>query len=158
MLRALLLQLSAQLENSEELQQLYETYKSGTPPAKALLSSLKSIICRFQDSYILFDALDETPRNGGREDVLRTIKTMRNWNLPGLHLFATSRDEFDIRQSLQTPPTAEVMMRNAATDKDITSFVSYRLSHDPSFQKWKARHGEIQEILNKKAQGVYGRR
>jgi hypothetical protein len=158
MLRALLLQLSAQLENSEELQQLYETYKSGTPPAKALLSSLKSIICRFQDSYILFDALDETPRNGGREDVLKTIKTMRNWNLPGLHLLATSRDEFDIRQSLQTPPTAEVMMRNAATDKDITSFISYRLSHDPSFQKWKARHGEIQENLNKKAQGVYERR
>ncbi|KAL3431916.1 hypothetical protein BDV09DRAFT_198273 [Aspergillus tetrazonus] len=155
MLRALLLQLSAQLENNEDLQQLYETYKSSTPPGKALLSSLKSIICRFQDSYILLDALDETPRNGGREDVLKTIETMRNWNLPGLHLLTTSRDEFDIRQSLQTPPTAEVMMRNAATDNDISNYVFYRLSHDPSFQKWKARHGEIQETLNRKAQGVF---
>ncbi|KAL4750028.1 hypothetical protein BDW72DRAFT_194272 [Aspergillus terricola var. indicus] len=155
MLRALLLQLSAQLENSEDLQQLYETYKSGTPPVKALLSSLRCIICRFQDCYILLDALDESPRNSGRVDVLKTIKAMRNWSLPGLHLLATSRDELDIRQSLETTPTAEVMMRNAATDKDINNFVSYQLSQDPSFQKWKTRHGEIQENLNNKAQGVF---
>ncbi|KAL4757668.1 uncharacterized protein BDW70DRAFT_171116 [Aspergillus foveolatus] len=145
MLRALLLQLSAQLENNEDLQQLYEKHKSGTPPVQALLSSLTSTIRRFQDSDILLDALDESPRRGGREDVLKTIKTMRNWNLPGLHLLATSRDELDICHALVTPTTAE----------DITNFVSYQLSHDPSFQKWKARHGEIQENLNKKAQGVF---
>ncbi|KAL4736282.1 ankyrin repeat-containing domain protein [Aspergillus similis] len=156
MLRALLLQLSAQLKNDEKnLQQLYEAYKSGTPPVGALLSSLKSIICKFQDSYILLDALDESPRDSGREDVLQTIKIMRDWNLPGFHLLATSRDELDIRQSLQTPRTTEVMMRNAETDKDITNFVSYRLSHDPGFQKWKVRHGEILENLNRKAQGVF---
>jgi hypothetical protein len=46
-------------------------------------------------------------------------------------------------------------MRNSETDKDITNFVSYQLSHDSKFQKWKARHEEIQDNLTKKAQGVY---
>ncbi|KAL4941531.1 hypothetical protein BDV06DRAFT_179665 [Aspergillus oleicola] len=155
-LRALLLQLSAQLkDDGKDLQQLYEAYKSGTPPVEALLSSLKNMICRFHDSYILLDALDECPRDSERVNVLQTIKTMRDWNLPGFHLLVTSRDELDIRQSLKTPSIAEVMMRNAETDKDITSFISYKLSYDPAFQKWKARHKEIQKNLNKKAQGVF---
>ncbi|KAL4867877.1 hypothetical protein BDV12DRAFT_186298 [Aspergillus spectabilis] len=156
MLRALLLQLSVQLNDDEkDLQQLYEAYKSGTPPMDALLSSLKNVICKFRDSYILLDALDECPRDHEREDVLQTIKTMRDWNLPGFHLLVTSRNELDIRQSLQSPSTAEVKMRNAEIEKDITNFVSYRLSHDPGFQKWKVRHGEIQESLSQKAQGVF---
>ncbi|KAL4963354.1 uncharacterized protein BDV14DRAFT_210017 [Aspergillus stella-maris] len=156
MLRALLLQLSTQLEDDEkDLQQLYEVYKSGTPPVEALLRSLKNVICRFQNSYILLDALDECPRDGERERVLETIKTMRDWNLPGFHLLVTSRNELDIRQSLQTPPTEEVKMQNPETDKDITNFVYYQLSHDPRLQKWKVRHGEIQESLSQKAQGVF---
>ncbi|KAL4736686.1 hypothetical protein BDV11DRAFT_211045 [Aspergillus similis] len=144
MLRALLLQLSAQLKDGEkDLQQMHATYVSGTPPVEALLNSLQNTISRFHDTYILLDALDET------------IKTMQQWHLPGFHLLVTSRDELDIRQTLKPACHQELMMRNNETDKDIINFISYQLSHEPKFQKWKSRHREIQDNLIKKSQGVF---
>ncbi|KAL4778820.1 hypothetical protein BJX76DRAFT_362362 [Aspergillus varians] len=156
MLRALLLQLSAQLEDgAKDLQQLHAVYNSGTPPVDALLKSLGNIIGKFNSSYILLDALDESLRDCEREDVLKSIETMRQWCLPGFHLLVTSRDELDIRQALEPSSDEEIKMRNADADKDIRNFVSYQLSHDLKFQKWKARHGEIRDNLMKRAQGMF---
>jgi hypothetical protein len=156
MLRALLLQFSAQLEDKASvLQQLHERYASGTPPVDALFRSLQGIIARFHDSYILLDALDESPRDQERESALRVIDRMRQWCHPGLHLLVTSRDELDIRRSLAPTYHEEIAMRNSETDKDILNYVSYQLSHDSKLQRWKARHGEIQERLAVKSGGVY---
>ncbi|KAL5045868.1 hypothetical protein BDW71DRAFT_72141 [Aspergillus fruticulosus] len=156
MLRALLLQLSAQLKDEErDLQQLHAAYMTGTPPVGALLNSLQNTISRFQDTYILLDALDESPQDREREGVLKVIDTMRQWRLPGFHLLVTSRDELDIRQSLKPAYHQDIMMRNDDNAKDITNFVSYQLSHDPKLQKWKSRHREIEENLTKKSQGVF---
>ncbi|KAL5002549.1 hypothetical protein BDV10DRAFT_191363 [Aspergillus recurvatus] len=156
MLRALLLQLSAQLKDKEtDLQQLHAAYKPGTPPVEALLNSLQNTISRFHDAYILLDALDESPRDRQREGVLKVIQAMRQWHLPGFHILVTSRDQLDIRQSLKPAYHQEIMMRNNETAKDIANFVSYQLSHDSKFQKWKARHAEIQDNLTKKSQGVF---
>jgi hypothetical protein len=74
MLRALLLQFLAQLEDKESvLQQLHERYASSTPLVHALLKSLQDILGKFHDCYILLDALDESPRDREREGVLRVI-------------------------------------------------------------------------------------
>ncbi|KAL3488651.1 hypothetical protein BJX62DRAFT_253118 [Aspergillus germanicus] len=156
MLRALLLQLSAQLEDGErDLQELHSAYTTGIPPIERLLSSLQKMILRFHDSYILLDALDESPRERQRNDVLSAVKAMRQWCLPGFHLLVTSRDELDIHQSLNPTYNEDIMMRNPETDKDIANFVSYQLSHDSKFQRWKARHQEIKDNLTKKSQGVF---
>jgi hypothetical protein len=155
MLRALLLQLSAQLNDGEkDLQQLHATYRLGTPPVEALLNSLQNTFSKFQDTYILLDALDESPRESEREGVLKAIEIMRQWRLPGFHLLVTSRDELDIRQSLKPAHHQDLMMRNSEAEKDIANFVSYQLSHDPKFQRWKSRHREIEDNLAKKSQGV----
>ncbi|OQE24172.1 hypothetical protein PENFLA_c010G02274 [Penicillium flavigenum] len=156
MLRALLLQLSAQLQGAEgDIQELFELYKSGTPPVKALLNSLRKTICRFNDTYILLDALDESPRDNKREGVLDAVQTIRQWNLPTLHLLVTSRNEMDIRLSLEAPSSQDISMKNPDTDRDIQNFISYQIRNDSKLRQWKSRHEEIQEKLTSKAQGVF---
>ncbi|TQB70154.1 hypothetical protein MPDQ_000932 [Monascus purpureus] len=156
MLCALLLQLSVQLQNGEkDLEQLYKSHKFGTPPVDALLDSLRSVLCQFHEAFILLDALDESPRDCEREDVLRIIGAIRKWNLPGLHLLVTSRNHFDIHQSLDPSHGQVLSMKNPEIDRDIANFVSDQLKYDTKLQRWKTRHIRIQEQLTKNAQGVY---
>lgn len=68
MISALLVQLSAQMQNGEEqLKSLHEQYKTGTPPVEALLLCLQRTICQFSDTYILIDALDESQIDSERK-------------------------------------------------------------------------------------------
>ena len=155
MLRALLLQLSGQLEDGHlDLARLYESYKTGIPPSSALTQYLRRLIQRFHQVYIVLDALDETPRLGPRQHVLETIEAMQMWSLPGLHLFVTSRDEPDIRNLLDFTLGQEVKMKNAGIDKDITDFISSRLQKDKKLRKWLPYSDKIQKTLAERAQGV----
>ncbi|CAG8899473.1 unnamed protein product [Penicillium egyptiacum] len=156
MLRALLLQLSGQLKNGEkDLQQLYTSYNPGAPPVEALIAYLRRTIQRFHNTYILLDALDESPRYHQRENVLTTLEVMRKWCLPGVHLLVTSRDEFDIRGSLSPKRDQDIIMRSTEIDRDISSFVMYRLNSDSNFQWSKAHHSKIQGLLTERAKGVF---
>ena len=155
MLRALLLQLSHQLQDGHrDLLQLQQGYRSGTPPPQALIAYLRRLIERFQKVYIMLDALDESPREGSRGEVLDALKTMRKWNLQGLHLFATSRNERDIDESFGNLCDEHVTMRNEGIDVDIANFVSGSLDRNRSLQKWKKYHDKIQEGLAMRAKGV----
>lgn len=155
MLRAVLLQLSGQLKHGEkDLEKLYALYQLGSPPVEDLLNLLRRFLGRFCDSYILLDALDESPRDYKRKGVLSTIQTIRDWSLPGVHILVTSRNELDIRESLHPSYGQDLAMKNSEIDADIVEFVSYQLSHDPKLQRWKARHREIQTKLTTGAQGV----
>ena len=90
-----------QLQDGErDLEQLHALYKSGSPPVNALLEPLRRFLGRFRDTYILLDALDESPRDYKREGVLRVIQEIRSWSIPSVHLLVTSRSELDIRESL----------------------------------------------------------
>jgi archaellum biogenesis ATPase FlaH len=155
MLRALLLQLSMQLQDGErELEQLRILSQSATPSKEVLLQTLQRSLRRFQDSYIILDALDECPRDDGREDVLRVIQVIRDWCLPSVHLLVTSRDQLDIRRSLNPPYDCDLSMKNSGTDQDIFDFVSYQLKNDTKLQRWKERHSEIQKKLTQDVQGM----
>lgn len=74
--------------------------------------------------------------------------------MPGLHLIVTSRDELDIRKSLNPSPDQNIVMKNSDIDKDIVNFVSYQLANEPKLQRWKARHGDIEAKLTTMAGGV----
>ncbi len=155
MLRALLMQLSGQLQDGHlDLTRLHDLYKTGIPPSSALTDYLRRLIQRFHDVYIVLDALDESPRLGARENVLDTIEVIRKWSLPGLHFLVTSRGEPDIRNSLELFLGQEVKMKNAGIEKDITDFISSRLHEDKKLRKWLPYSKKIQEILAKRAQGV----
>ena len=156
MLRALLLQLSNQLQDGHaDLLRLYDTHNHGSPSSPNLLDCLRSLTERFEQVYIMLDALDESPLDGSRRYVLEALETMRGWALQGLHLFITSRDERDIHESLNLLTTQKVAMQNAGIDQDIANFISGRLSTDRSLQKWKKQHDKIQATLAKRAKGVY---
>lgn len=144
MLRTLLLQLSVQLQDGErDLEQLHILYKSRSPPVDALLESLRRFLKRFHDTYILLDALDESPRDCKREGVLRAIQVIRSWSIPSVYLLVTSRNQLDIRESLDPARDQDLLLRNSEIDRDIANFVSYQLKNDAKLQKWKARHNEI---------------
>ena len=155
MLRALLLQLSNQTQDGHlDLLQLQQTYRGGTPPSQALIAYLRRLIERFQDVYIMLDALDESPWDSTRGDVLDTLDTIRKWNLQGLHLFATSRNERDIHACFGDVLDKHVAMRNDGIDADIANFISGYLDQNRSLQKWKKYHDKIQEGLARRAKGV----
>jgi ankyrin repeat domain-containing protein 50 len=155
MLRALLLQLSGQRSDSQtDLARLRDTYGMGIPPTTVLIAHLQHLVQKFDQVYILLDALDESPRYSQRDRVLNVIEIMRNWLLPGLHLLVTSRDEPDIRQSLNPAGNEEVIMKNAGINQDISDFISGQLKVDPKLRKWRAHHDRIRQALAERAQGV----
>lgn len=155
MLRALLLQLSSQLhDNYADLTRLHDSYKAGIPPSLVMIEYLRRLIQRFHHVYIVLDALDESPRNGPREHVLEMLEVMRKWGIQGLHLFLTSRDEPDIRESLDLPIQQQVVMQGAGVNKDIADFISGRLDTDRRLRKWLLHRDKIQETLANRANGV----
>lgn len=155
MLRALLLQLSGQLFDSQaDLTSLHALSSTGVPPPAVLIAYLERLIQKFDQVYILLDALDESPRYSQRDRVLAVIQTMRNWLFPGLHLLVTSRDELDIRESLSPARNDEIAMKNAEINQDISNFISRQLNTDPKLQKWHTHHDRIQQVLAERAQGV----
>lgn len=154
MLRALILQLVAQLEDKDTpVSKLYQGYRGTTPPDQTLLDCLRQLIKRFDDVYITLDALDESPRYKHREDLLQTLQDMRNWSESRLHLLVTSRDEQDIREFLDPPAEQVVSMKNDWVDADIASFVSDHLNSQ-RFRKWERYHEQIGQALIQGAKGV----
>ena len=155
MIRALLLQLSSQLQDGyTDLAQLHKSYRTGIPPSPVLLEYLRRLIQRFQYVYFFLDALDESPRNGPREYLLQALETMRKWGVQGLHLFVISRDEMDIRESLDLPATHQIIMRNEGIDQDIVDFIFGQLDGDRRLRKLSPYRDKIQEALAKGAKGV----
>lgn len=117
MLSALLLQLSSQVENGQkDLEHLYRSYKPKKPVSAGLLGSLRSIIAKFRGSFIFLDGLDEAANSSERTHLLGTIQKIREWNMPNFHLLVTSRDEYDIRQSLQNSDDQNLSLRNFEND------------------------------------------
>jgi hypothetical protein len=155
MLRTLLLQLSVQFQDGErELEQLRILSKPYAPSIEILLQTLRRFLSRFQDSYIFLDALDECPRDNGREDVSRVTREIRDWRLPNAHLLVTSLDQLDIRQSLSPSYDYDLPMNNSGINNDIFEFVAYQLENDTKLQRWEMRHSEIQNKLTKDGRGV----
>jgi hypothetical protein len=163
MLRALVLQLSGQLNNNNAyLSRLYDRYRNATPPDQDLEGCLHQLVQVFEHVYIILDALDESPRNlhgkNIRRSVLEALATIRKWSTPGLHLLVTSREETDIRDTLHddlyTSPDETVSMKNASVDSDIASFISGRLKDSRELRKWADHHGQIESALAERAKGV----
>ena len=155
MLRALLLQLSDQVQNNHvDLIELHKSYTTGVPSSPVLIAYLQRVIQRFRHVYIILDALDESPRSLSRENVLDALETMRNWGLHCLHLLVTSRDKRDIRESFDLSPEYQVKMQNSGIDKDIRDFISRRLDTDRLLRNVLPYRKRVQESLAARAKGM----
>ena len=155
MLLALLVQLSNQVRDDfSDLTCLYDEFHNREPETPQLAGCLRGLIKKFNNVYIILDALDEIRLDIAQQKVLDRIKMMREWSFKELHLLATSRDLYDIRHSLGHSFDQEVKMRNAGIDKDIENFISSRLHEDHRLQKWLPYRHKIEETLTERAQGV----
>jgi len=159
MLRALVLQLSSQLnDNHGLLSRLHDSYDNAMPPDQALMDCLRQLVRAFDDVYIILDALDESPRDKHRRDMLQALADMRAWSAPGLHLLVTSRDEPDIRDvlcdELCTSLDDMISMKNDSVDNDISSFISGSLRSDRRLRKWEKHHDQIRKALTEGAKGM----
>ncbi|KAK7937486.1 uncharacterized protein PG986_014354 [Apiospora aurea] len=155
LLRALIIQLSAQLGNHNDLSRLHGSYRYASPPDEALLGCLHQLVRGFQDVYVLIDALDESPRNQHREAMLQVIRDIRAWKEPGLHFLVTSRDEFDIQDGLGAKLEETIEMKNAEVDQDIAAFVAQHLRENRRLRKWQRYYDRIEKALADRANGVF---
>jgi ankyrin repeat domain-containing protein 50 len=155
LLRALLLQLPGQITGLDaELARLKETYHYCTPPVPILSEYLRQAVNRCRHIYLLLDALDESPAETSRADVLSIIGTIRRWQLPGLHLLVTSRNIVNIRESLNTEANDMVQSENNDVDQDILRYVSYQVEHDRQLKRWGSHRETIKQHLIQRANGV----
>ncbi|KAJ5003126.1 Ankyrin repeat and KH domain-containing protein 1 [Colletotrichum sp. SAR 10_66] len=157
LLRSLILQLSGQKSNISalsHLSRLYESCRNSTPRKRALLDCLHQLSRSFKHTYIMIDALDESPRDKHRQDVLDILTVIRGWMEPAIHILATSRDEVDIRYTLEPSANESLAVRNDASNKDIALYITQSLRNKPQLRKWKGFHGRIETTLTTEADGV----
>jgi ankyrin repeat domain-containing protein 50 len=155
LLRALLLQLSNQVEDGDaDLSSLHDTHKDAHAPVPALMLTLKRVITKFQDVYVVVDALDESPRGEKRDAVLETLSEIRRWSMRGLHILVTSRDEHDIREHLELQLNEEVRMDKSVVDQDIKDYIIQRLQRDIKLKKFAKHHADIKKTLIQRADGM----
>lgn len=155
MLRALILQLSSQLNDGDAfLSSLHDSYRNSCPPNQALETCLLQLVRAFKDVYIFLDALDESPKAKHRETLLEVLAELRRWAEPGLHIMVSSRDEVEIRDELSPEADETIKMKNEAIDSDIASFIAQHLRSSRRLRKWEEHHPRIEDELTRRAQGV----
>ncbi|KAF4852504.1 Ankyrin repeat and KH domain-containing protein 1 [Colletotrichum siamense] len=153
MLRSLVLQLFGQLNGGcNYVMRLRDTYRNSTPPDQVLIDCLLELSRLFKDTYIMIDAIDESPCDENREAVLETLLLLRH--KPGLHLLVTSRDETDIRETLNPSLKQHVTMKNLSVDEDIARYISEHLRKTARLLKWSKEFARIETALTKRANGV----
>ncbi|KAK1728694.1 uncharacterized protein BDZ83DRAFT_529345, partial [Colletotrichum acutatum] len=156
MLRALILQLSDQLEYAPSaLRRIHDLgQKHNVQPSTAdLLRCFRQVSQLFQSVYVILDALDESPRETSRFDLLEILKEIRAWTELRLHLLVTSRDEVDIREGIEAEEQTTILMKHEGIDDDIASYVSQYLQR--RLKRWNEHHSLIEKVLTEQAHGVF---
>jgi len=160
MLRSLIYQLLQQLDSiPSSLGNLYDLHEHGRqqPTAEALLKVLCDLMQKFEQTFVVFDALDECSQ---RADLMHALATISQWQLRNSHIVVTSRRERDVESYLQDLGACEnsICLRGEIVDNDIRHYVRQRLSDDTALRKWSkdlALREEIEKALIKGSQGMY---
>jgi hypothetical protein len=132
--------------------QLKKIHDHGYEPNIAELeSALEAALKRFEMTYLVIDAVDEsTPR----DDLLAVIKTIViEKRFKNLKVLATSRMYFDI-EKVFVGISESISMSNSLVEKDIRLFVHSRLLSSPLVRRFKHLLNQIEDILATKSQGM----
>jgi osmotically-inducible protein OsmY len=122
------------------------------PTTDALADTLREILGSFQQAFVILDALDECME---REELLELIETILAWKIENLHILATSRNEKDINDFLESLVTGQISIEGASVDADIRTHIREQLKKDSKLRKWPANiQTEIEETLMKGAAGM----
>lgn len=158
MLRSLIFQFWSQSrKHANALDALYSDCGSGAsqPSLLMLKNALRELVHSFPNVFIFLDALDECRE---RVKLMQTIEGMAEWNIPSLHILATSREERDIEQSLSKflDDSDKIRVQSALVEEDIRAYVRSRIRNDPELKKWQKPEvqSEIETVLMAKANGM----
>jgi hypothetical protein len=158
MLRSVAAQLFAQSRAIPNvLTSVFDTCLRGLhqPSSQQILQIIRCLIENSDDTFILLDALDECK---DLDELLENIETMSSWNLEKLHVFVTSRNEYQIEQTISAiAGDAIISLDDSVVDEDINIYITERLKTDPILRRWKNRpdiQAEIFSALTQKCQGM----
>ena len=136
------------------LDKAYEDCMEGhsIPSDNILQEALRQLICSFDMTYILIDALDEC---FDWEEILEFIETLHKWDLLQCHLLVTSRKEQQIVESIMAMKPLEVDMSQMPVDNDIEKYVDSMLHSSVELKKWGPKEkGLMKQVLLEKSKGM----
>ena len=159
MIRSLILQLSSQCGSTPRgLEALHSSCMNGErqPTRDMLLATLHQIMGSFEETFIIFDALDECLE---RQDLLEDIEDINRWADANLHILSTSRREKDIEEQVEllAHNGGKISIDSMRVNDDIRAYVHERLRADPKLKRWHKEpkvQQEIENTLMDKADGM----
>ena len=160
MLRSLITQLSIQSSSTPQaLKILFSSCVNGKrqPVIEALVTTFQQMVEDFDETFIIFDALDECKE---RQKLMELIEKIVAWKLGTLHILATSREVQDIKESLEplVHDQDKICIQSALVTDDIRAYVHERLQTDRRLRRWQKQpkvQDEIENALINRADGMY---
>ena len=150
------------------LSDLYSAHDEGKnqPSDSNLTKCLKQMLTLLATdqrlTYLIIDALDESPNTSGipspRERVLCLVKELVELRLPNLRIYITSRPEIDIRDVLEPLTSLRVSLHDQSGQKqDIEDYVKSVVysNSEPIMKRWRTEDKElVVEVLSERADGM----
>jgi hypothetical protein len=141
----------------EAIEALYNQSGWGArqPIMESLQSTLLLVLRQFHHAYLIVDALDECT---DRSELLDWIEEITCWKVGGLHVFATGREEVDIKDALKELSPVSVCLGGDSVNADIATYLREKLRPDPRRKTWRDDAdtcNEVKTSLAKASQGMY---
>ncbi|ETW83638.1 hypothetical protein HETIRDRAFT_471894 [Heterobasidion irregulare TC 32-1] len=125
------------------------------PSLESLHIALELLLVKFEHAYLIVDSLDESIERWKVLDWLKEI-TRREAFKHRTHLLITSRDEIDIRESIESLSVVKVCMEGQVIDDDIRMYLDWTLRTSFHMKRWEhARKREIQQKVSAMSQGMF---
>jgi hypothetical protein len=167
----LLLSLVSQLSTRSDacceiLFRFYVAHDNGAlkPSDDAMMRCLKEMLTILMQSptYIIIDALDESPNSSGipsaRAQVLGLVKELLGLHLPNLRVCVTSRPEIDIKSCLGPLASHSISLHDEIGQKnDIVDYIKSVVYSDADtmMKRWRADEKDLViDTLSERADGM----
>jgi hypothetical protein len=141
----------------EAIGTLYDQCGPGVwqPSVESLQNTLLLVLRQFHNVYLIVDALDEST---DRRELLDWIKEIMCWRSGGLHVFATSREDVDIKNGLMKLSPVSICLGGDSVNADIATYLDGMLLPDPERKTWRDdadTRNEVKTSLTMGSQGMY---
>ena len=152
----LVAQLSVDFESTcaPLLKELYELCDYGKQPPfdGNIVELLKKMLMNFQNVYVVIDGIEECEEFG---EFMGLLKTMKQWNLKGLHVFLTGNLAPTNYPDLEPLLTHKYGITLEDTNGDILLYIDNRVGKEQALGKWKDKGRLVmREMLVEKANGM----
>lgn len=138
------------------LHNLHDLCVHPRPITNTLKATVRQMLGRIQQAYLVIDALDECKT---RSELLFFLEGLAGARDGNIRLLVTTRKDKEIQSSLQQwlPWDDIIHVNNTNIAADIREYVAWRLREDPHFGRWRADHSlqnAITDKITQKADGM----